>query len=347
VSLGPLMIDLKGVELDDEERAWLREPVVGGVILFTRNYENPTQISGLVTAIHEARSPPLLVAVDQEGGRVQRFREPFTALPPMRSLGHLYDEDAARALGAARAFGWLMAAELRAVNVDLSFAPVVDLDLGLAEVIGDRALHAEASVVGALAVEFAAGMHAAGMAAVAKHFPTHAGAVSDSHTDCATDSRNYNELWDDLDPYRRMIATGLPGVMVGHVSFPEVDPLPASLSSWWIRDELRARMGFGGAVFSDDVTMAGAAAGGTCSGRAVKALEAGCDMVLVCNAPAEIPAVIESLAGYVNPSSQIHLIRLRGRECETWDSLRSSAAWQEARQEVAHLTERPDLELEG
>jgi len=347
VSLGPLMIDLKGPALDDEERAWLQEPAVGGVILFTRNYESPKQISELATAIHEARSPPLLVAVDQEGGRVQRFREPFTRLPPMRSLGHLYDEDAAQALTAARAFGWLMAAELRAVHVDLSFAPVVDLDLGLAEVIGDRALHSEASVVTGLAAAFAAGAHAAGMAVVAKHFPTHAGAVSDSHTDFAADSRNYNELWDDLDPYRHLIATGLPGIMVGHVSFPEVDPLPASLSSWWIRDELRGQLQFGGAILSDDVTMAGAAVAGTCSGRAVQALEAGCDMVLVCNAPAEIAAVIESLAGYVNPSSQLHLIRLRGRQREGWDSLRSSDEWQEAHQQVAHLTERPDLELEG
>ena len=347
MSLGPLMIDLKGPALDDEERAWLLSPVVGGVILFARNFEDPEQLAALVAEIHEARSPSLLVAVDQEGGRVQRFREPFTVLPPMRSLGHLYDEDAAKARVAARAFGWLMAAELRAVDIDLSFAPVVDLDLGLAEVIGDRALHPDATIVSELVIEFAEGAQAAGMAVVAKHFPTHAGAVNDSHTNCATDGRTYNDLWGDLDPYRHLVGAGLPGVMVGHVSFPEVDPSPASFSSWWIREQLRGQLGFSGAVLSDDVTMEGAAPGGTCSERAVKAVEAGCDMVLVCNAPGEIPATIDALADYVSPSSQLHLIRLRGRHREDWDSLRSSEAWQGACQQVAQLTERPGLELEG
>ena len=347
MSLGPLMIDLKGPALDDEERTWLQAPVVGGVILFTRNYEDPEQLSALVAEIHEARSPPLLVAVDQEGGRVQRLREPFTVLPPMRALGHLYDEDATRARVAARAFGWLMAAELRAVNIDLSFAPVVDLDLGLAEVIGDRALHADAAIVNELAVEFAEGVQAAGMAVVAKHFPTHAGAINDTHTNCATDGRTYDDLWEDLEPYRHLISAGLPGVMVGHVSFPEVDPLPASLSSWWIREQLRGQLGFAGAVLSDDVTMEGAAPGGSCSDRAVKAVEAGCDMVLVCNAPGEIPATIDALAEHVSPSSQLHLIRLRGRHRGDWDSLRASESWQEARRQVAQLTARPDLELEG
>lgn len=347
MSLGPLMIDLKGPALDDQEREWLQAPAVGGVILFTRNFEDPGQLTQLVREIHEARSPPLLVAVDQEGGRVQRFREPFTVLPPMRALGHLHDEDPIRARVAARSFGWLMAAELRAVHVDLSFAPVVDLDLGLAEVIGDRALHPQASVVSELAVEFAAGAQAAGMAVVAKHFPTHAGAVNDTHTDCATDSRSFHELWDDLEPYRYLIAAGLPGVMVGHVSFPEVDPLPASLSSWWIRDQLREQLVFAGAVLSDDITMEAAAPGGSCSDRAVGALEAGCDMVLVCNAPQEIPSVIDALADCVNPTSQLHLIRLRGRGREDWDTLRSSDAWREARRQVAELTARPELELEG
>ena len=347
MSLGPLMIDLKGPALDNEEREWLQAPVVGGVILFTRNFEDPEQLSALVTEIHEARSPSLLVAVDQEGGRVQRFREPFTVLPPMRALGHLYDEDAERAGVAARAFGWLMAAELRAAHIDLSFAPVVDLDLGLAEVIGDRALHPDAAVVSELALQFANGVQAAGMAIVAKHFPTHAGAVNDTHTNCATDSRTYNDLWDDLDPYRHLIAAGLPGVMVGHVSFPDVDPLPASMSSWWIREQLRGQLGFSGAVLSDDVTMEGAAPGGSCSDRAVSAVEAGCDMVLVCNAPGEIPPTIDALADYVSPSSQLHLIRLRGRHREDWDSLRSSDAWQEARRQVDELTARPELELEG
>ncbi len=333
--------------LDDEERSWLNAPAVGGVILFTRNFENVEQLSRLVAEIHAVRSPPLLVAVDQEGGRVQRFREPFTELPPMRALGRLYDESPSRALPAARALGWLMAAELRAVDIDLSFAPVVDLDLGLADVIGDRALHPEATVVSRLSVEFAAGVHAAGMAVTAKHFPTHAGTPADTHTDPAVDRRNFNELWEDLDPYRHLISAGMQGVMVGHVSFPAVDPLPASLSAWWIRDQLRGELGFTGAIFSDDLVMAAAVVGGTCSARAIKALEAGSDMVLMCNEPEEFPDVIGSLADYASPSSQLHLIRLHGQNRETWESLRASDEWNAARTQVDQLSERPGLELEG
>jgi beta-N-acetylhexosaminidase len=209
MSLGPLMIDLKGTSLVAEEREWLLSPQVGGVILFSRNFSDLAQLEELVAAIHALRAPPLLVAVDHEGGRVQRFGAPFTRLPAARTLGHLYDEDRERALTTASAFGWLMAAELRAVDVDLSFAPVVDRDLGLAEVIGDRALHSDADVVGELALKFTAGVHAAGMAATAKHFPTHSGARNDSHVSVASDSRAFEDLDDDLAPYRRLIGAGL------------------------------------------------------------------------------------------------------------------------------------------
>jgi len=347
VSLGPLMIDIQGTVLEAHEREWLKAPSVGGVILFRRNFEDLEQLSALVAEIHATRSPPLLVAVDQEGGRVQRFRDPFTRLPPMRTLGHLYDEDEARSLQAARAFGWLMAAELRAVDVDLSFAPVVDLDLGLADVIGDRAIHSAAEAVTRLSQEFAAGANAAGMAVTAKHFPTHAGVVADSHTELVVDHRKFNELWDDFEPYRHLIAGNLQAVMVAHISFPDVDPLPASLSSWWIREQLRGELGFGGAVFSDDVAMVGAEVGGTCRERAVKALEAGCDMVLLCNAPHETAGVIDALEDYVNPSAQLHLMRLRGRDREPWDVLRASEEWSTAHAQIEHLTDRPELELKG
>ena len=194
VSLGPLMIDLRGTAIADDEREWLKSPLVGGVILFTRNFASLEQLERLVGDIHAIRQPPLLVTVDHEGGRVQRFREPFFRLPPMRQLGHLYDEDPDKALKTAGAFGWLMAAELRAVGIDMSFAPCVDRDLGLADVIGDRALHDDARVVAALAKRFAAGAKRAGMAITAKHFPTHAGARSDSHTEFAVDRRPLDEL---------------------------------------------------------------------------------------------------------------------------------------------------------
>ena len=330
-SLGPLMIDLKGTGLDSEEREWLQAPAVGGVILFTRNFTDLEQLGRLVGEIHSVRNPPLLVAVDHEGGRVQRFRQPFTELPPMRALGHLHDRDPDEAMRAARAFGWLMAVELRALDIDLSFAPVVDLDLGMAEVIGDRALHPGAAVVSALSDEFSTGANAAGMAVTAKHFPTHAGARADSHTALAVDDRNLDQLTDDLAPYRHLIAAGLESVMVGHIIFPAVDPLPASLCSFWMREQLRDRLGFDGAVLSDDMSMVGADVGSECRQRILASLRAGCDMVLLCNAPEEIPGAIEVLGDYRNPASGPRLARLRGGARTTWKTLRESEQWRAAR----------------
>ena len=335
--LGPLMIDLRGPEIDADERSWLQSPAVGGVILFTRNFRDLKQLSELVAGIRAARNPPLLVAVDHEGGRVQRFRRPFTELPPMRALGHLHDRNPQEALAAARAFGWLMAAELRALNIDLSFAPVVDLDLGMAEVIGDRALHPTPAVVTALSVEFSVGANAAGMAMTAKHFPTHGGAHADSHTALAVDDRELDQLTDDFDPYRHLIAAGLESVMVGHVIFPSVDPLPASLSPLWMQEQLRDRLGFDGAVLSDDMSMAGADVGGDCRQRILRSLEAGCDMVLLCNAPGEIPGAIEALADYYNPASEPRLARLRGGAQRTWNELRVSDQWRVARKQLQLL----------
>ncbi len=347
MSLGPLMIDLNGPTIESQEREWLLSPTVGGVILFTRNFENSQQVADLVAEIHEVRSPSLLVAVDQEGGRVQRFREPFTVLPSMRSLGYLYDENPQRACAAAKGFGWVMAAELRAVGVDISFAPVVDLDLGLAKVIGDRALHSQSDIVSTLAAEFSKGVREAGMAVVAKHFPTHAGAVNDSHTSCATDIRKYSQLWDDIYPYRHLISSGLEGVMIGHVIFPEMDPLPASFSSWWIMQELREQLGFQGAVLSDDISMEAAVSGGSCSERAIKSLDAGCDMVLLCNARKEIPSVIHALKDFSSPSSQLRLMRLKGRRNQDWQTLRSSNQWKTMRSQLMQLDAQPELELKG
>ncbi len=329
--LGPLMIDLKGPGLDAEERSWLQSSAVGGVILFTRNFRTLAQLGELVGEIHSARNPSLLVAVDHEGGRVQRFRGPFTELPPMRVLGQLYDRNPEQSLAAARAFGWLMAAELRALNVNLSFAPVVDLDLGMAEVIGDRALHSSAAVVCALSAEFSAGARAAGMVVTAKHFPTHAGARADSHTALAADDRDLSQLDDDLVPYRHLITAGLRSVMVGHVTFPAVDPLPASLSPFWIRAQLRDRLGFEGAVLSDDMSMAGADVGWDCRERIVRSLAAGCDMVLLCNSPGEIPAAVEALANYGDRTSQRRLLKLRGGARTSWNKLRESERWRDAR----------------
>jgi len=263
------MIDLAGPEIDAEERELLEHPLVGGVILFTRNFAESAQLSALVAAIHAARSPSLLVAVDHEGGRVQRFRSaPFAHLPPARRIGHEFDADVREGLALARRMGWLMAAELRSHGVDLSFAPCVDLDYGLSEVIGDRAFHARADAVAQLAVAYAHGMRDAGMAATAKHFPGHGAVRIDSHRSLPIDRRGLDDLTDDLAPYRRLIDNGLPAVMAAHVQFPAVDERPASLSKRWIGEVLRGDLRFQGAVFTDDLSMGGAAACGGIVDRA-------------------------------------------------------------------------------
>jgi beta-N-acetylhexosaminidase len=341
------MIDLRGTAIADDEREWLKSPLVGGVILFTRNFESREQLTRLVAELHEIRQPPLLVTVDHEGGRVQRFKEPFFRLPPFRSLGRLHDEDPAAALKTAEQFGWLMAAELRAVGIDMSFTPCVDLDLGLSEVIGDRALHADPKVVAALARRIAKGAKRAGMATTAKHFPTHAGARSDSHTEFAVDRREYEQLADDLAPYRDLIANNLQAVMIAHVSFPAVDETPASLSKWWIEEQLRGALGFGGAVITDDVSMVGAAVVGSVEERVRRALAAGCDLVLLCNSPEAVPGVLAAIDGYSNPPAALRLTRLHGRGGATWDALHASSEWRKAKAAIGPLCKRPALELEG
>jgi len=348
MSLGPLMIDLAGTTLSTEERELLRHPLVGGVILFTRNYTDPVQLRALTRAIHAERSPPLIVGVDQEGGRVQRFRPGFSLLPPARRLGHEFDLDPRAGVALARAMGWLMAAELRAEGVDVSFAPCVDLDLGVSEVIGDRAFHAAPDAVGQLAVAWMHGMRDAGMAATAKHFPGHGAVVADSHVTLPVDRRALADLGPDLAPYRRMIANGLPAVMVAHVLFPAVDPAPASLSARWIRDVLRGELRFQGVVFTDDLSMGGAAtAYGDIVIRARQALSAGCDMLLVCN---NRPSVVELLARLdvePEPASRLRLIRLHGRAgAPTRAALEASPEWVRARELLARAAAPPALTLD-
>ena len=234
MSLGPLMVDISGTELSPEDVDVLRHPLVGSVLLFTRNYRNPHQLGALTAAIRAVRSPHLLVAVDHEGGRVQRFREGFTKLPPSRPLGRRYDEDRDDALRLARSVGWLMASELRSVGIDFSFAPCVDLDYGVSEIIGDRSFHRKPETVAALAAAYLMGMRDAGMAAVAKHFPGHGAVVADSHVALPVDRRDLVDLDDDLRPYRLLIENNLPGIMAAHVVFPAIDDLPASLSRRWM-----------------------------------------------------------------------------------------------------------------
>lgn len=342
MSLGPLMVGISGLSLTPEEAALLRHPLIGGVILFSRNFHDPDQLGALVATLHGLKDSPLLVAVDQEGGRVQRFRDGFVALPAMRRLGRVYDQDVKRGKYFAQLIGWLMAAELRALGVDLSFAPVLDLDRGASEVIGDRAFHGDPEAVADLAHAFMVGMDMAGMMAVGKHFPGHGTTAADSHHVVVTDNRSYEDIAaEDLLAFERMIHFGLAAVMAAHVIYPRVDVKPAGFSRFWLREVLRQRLGFQGAIFSDDLGMAGAAGAGDFKQRAEAALEAGCDMLLLCNDLGEIPAVVDHLKGYRDPAAQLRLARLHGRGRVDRIRLRLEPAWQEALQAVAEC-ERPD-----
>jgi beta-N-acetylhexosaminidase len=348
MTLGPLMIDLKGTSVAAEELELLRHPLVGGVILFTRNYVDPDQLTALVAAIHEARSPRLIIGVDHEGGRVQRFRNEFTRLPPVRRIGHEYDLNARAGLRMARSLGWLMAAELRAHGVDISFAPCVDLDYGVSEIIGDRAFHSRPEAVSQLAVAYMHGMRDAGMAATAKHFPAHGAVVADSHVSLPVDRRDLSDMTDDLSPYGSLIANGLPAVMVAHVLFPAVDPAPASLSARWIRDVLRGEMRFQGVVFADDLSMGGAAAAtGDVVTRARQALSAGCDMLPVCNDRPSVEALLDRLNVEPEPASQMRLVRLHGREGITREQLKATPEWTISQEMLARCAAAPALNLEA
>ena len=347
MSLGPLMADIEGTELTPADRDFLMHPAVGGVILFSRNYASPHQLAALTEAIHRLRTPALLVAVDQEGGRIQRFREGFTELPAARWLGRRYDVDPDTGRRLARHTGWLLAAELGAVGVDFSFAPVLDLDWGLSEVIGDRAFHATPEVAGELAAACMYGMQDAGMAAVAKHYPGHGAVVPDSHEELPVDRRPYGEIMEDLKPFERLVRAGVPGIMTAHVVYSEVDARPATFSPWWIGEELRGRLGYNGAVFSDDLSMKATESVGSMSRRARAALDAGCDMVLVCNDRAPAEATAEGLADHRNPPSLVRLARLHGRRRTGRQRLLGGERWQALHAELAEAMDRPVLELDA
>lgn len=337
MSLGPLLVDIQGLSLDAEDREVLAHPLVGGVILFTRNYQDPAQLRALVDSIHALREPPLLVTVDHEGGRVQRFRRDLTVLPPARLFGRIHEQDAKEAARVAELSAWLMATELRAFGIDLSFAPVVDLDYGVSIIIGDRALHPDAEVVSELVRAWVLGMRRAGMGACAKHFPGHGAVQGDSHLMLPVDTRSLEDIRrTDLVPYQRLFRLGIPSVMMAHIVYPAVDDKPASLSRRWIRDELRGRMRFEGAVFCDDLSMRGAEQAGDYLERARAALEAGCDMLPVCNSRAGVHAILDELRHEPDPVSQWRLAKLHGRGGLPWEALRAGADWQHAR----HALER-------
>ena len=346
MSLGPVMTGIAGSELDRVESEVLRHPGVGGVILFSRNYRCRRQLRVLCDAIHALRQPPLLIAVDHEGGRVQRFRDGFSALPAAARYGRLHDRDPGLACRIARAGGWVMAVELRAAGVDFSFAPVLDLGRGASAAIGDRAFHRDPDVVTTLARAFLAGMRDAEVGGIGKHFPGHGGVAVDSHHALPVDRRSYEDLLlSDLVPFERLAASELAGVMPAHVVFECLDDRPAGFSRRWIGDVLRGGLGFEGVVFSDDLDMAAAAVGGDHVDRARAALEAGCDMVLVCNDWPAAVAVVEGLKTGPDPVRAARMARLHGRGAMSFEKLASNASYRSAVAGLSSLVREPELGL--
>lgn len=308
------MVDVGGMELTAEDREVLSHPLVGGVILFARNYQSPGQLAELTASIHGLRTPPLLIAVDHEGGRVQRFRDGFTRIPPMRELGRIWDAHPQRARHLAQQAGYVLAAELRACGVDFSFTPVLDVDFGQSGVIGDRAFHSDPQAIAELAHSLMLGLKQGGMPAVGKHFPGHGFVAADSHLDIPVDERRFVDIeLCDLVPFRQMVNYGLAAVMPAHVIYPKVDSLPAGFSPVWLKNILRGQFGFEGVIFSDDLSMEGATVAGGIVERAEAALNAGCDMVLVCNRPESADELLHGLHWEMPAASLARLAQMRGK----------------------------------
>jgi beta-N-acetylhexosaminidase len=314
---GPVVLGIEGVALTAADRLRLTHPLTGGVILFARNFESPGQLQRLTSEIHALRTPALLIAVDHEGGRVQRFHEGFTAIPTMRTLGEQWDRDVAGAGREATRIGYTLASELRAHGVDFSFTPVLDLDHGASAVIGDRAFHRNPNAVAHLSAALHDGLRAGGMAGVGKHFPGHGFVAADSHTEVPVDARSLTEMIaDDLVPFAALVARGLEAIMPAHVIFPAIDSQPAGYSRKWLQEILRDRLAFDGLVFSDDLGMAGASAAGDLVARASASLAAGCDMVLACNDFAAADLLLASMKEVPNDDLARRTAAMEGRSAQ-------------------------------
>lgn len=319
--IGPIMLDIAGLSLASDEKEKLNHPNTGAVILFSRNYQSPEQITTLINSIREARNGKLLIAVDQEGGRVQRFLPGFTRLPPASYYAKMPE--------LAEPAGWLMAAELLAVGVDFSFAPVLDIDCGISDIIGNRSFSTDVTLATRLSSLFRKGMNEAGMAATGKHFPGHGAVALDSHLTLPIDDRDLDSIrTKDLIPFIQLIAEGLEGIMPAHVVYPKIDPHPAGFSPFWIQQILRKELNFNGTVFSDDLSMEGAASVGDFPERARLAQQAGCDMILVCNNPNAAEQVLDSLPITQDPIREQRLNRMQGKSQLDREQLMRSEKWQ-------------------
>lgn len=328
------MLDLGGTYLTEEEAVTLAHPGVGGVILFSRNYSAVEQLTSLVEQIRSVR-PGLLIAVDQEGGRVQRFRDGFTRIPPMQTIGRCYHDNPDEGLRLAQACGWIMAAELRAVGIDISFAPVLDMDDNFSQVIGDRSFGRSSQVVTELARAFIGGMRTAGMPATAKHFPGHGAVRADSHHEIAVDHRSQAEIEiSDMQPFVSLSAE-YQAIMPAHVIYDKVDPNPVGYSEYWLQSVVRGQLGFDGVIFSDDLSMRAAAAAGGFRRRARSALSAGCDAILVCNQPQQAQDVLEFLADEgACRAPRLEALKQSIRDGPAHLALRNSQRWHDTRRLV-------------
>lgn len=331
LAIGPVMIDVEGLTLTATEKARINHPNTGAIILFSRNFHDPEQVSKLIAEIRLARNGEILIAVDQEGGRVQRFQQGFTRLPPAVCYS-AHPE-------LAESAGWLMASELLAVGVDFSFAPVLDVDCGVSEIIGNRSFSQNAESAARLAGHFRKGMKSAGMAATGKHFPGHGAVALDSHLTLPVDDRDFDAIQHkDLIPFKQLIDDGLEAIMPAHVVYEKIDPNPAGFSHFWLQTVLRQQLGFNGVIFSDDLSMEGAACVGDFPERARQAQQAGCDMVLVCNNPTAAEQVLDSLPVCPNARREQRLLTMRGHFGLNKPALESTEKWQSISQQITRLT---------
>ena len=333
--MGPVMIDVQGTSLSQEDKEILQHPLVGGLIFFTRNYHSPEQITELSTQIRSAARKPLLIAVDHEGGRVQRFRDGFSLIPAMGSLWQMAKQNLSLAKSLAKQSGVLMALEVQAVGIDISFAPVLDIN-NISDVIGDRSFHREVDYVTELAEAFISGLHLVGMKATGKHFPGHGSVKADSHIDLPIDIRSKADIFQqDLMPFKQLIAKGkVDALMPAHVIFPEVDSQAVGFSRYWLQNILREQLGFNGVIFSDDLSMEGAASVGGYIERAEAAQSAGCDMLLLCNNRQGCVEVLDGANISTNAQSSERLAKLlkNPRQSNDFSTLTSNQAWKEARE---------------
>lgn len=329
--MGPIMLDVLGTSLTSEDKELLQHPLVGGLIYFTRNFESPEQIKALTADIRKTVSRDFLIAVDHEGGRVQRFREGYTCLPAMGKIWTLVNKDIEAAKALARHCGVIMAIEVQSIGIDISFSPVLDVN-GVSDVIGDRAFHNEPEYVQMLANAFIEGMNQAGMQATGKHFPGHGSVKADSHVASAIDARNKSTIFNyDLKPFEQLIhANRLGAIMPAHVIYPDVDPLSVGFSPYWLQTILRQSLKFNGVIFSDDLSMEGASSIGGFIERAEAAQHAGCDMLLLCNNRAACIDVIDNANIHVDTKSNARITQLLHKPINHYSSYQDDKRWQQS-----------------